>query len=111
MDRQSHLDIAGRNETFLKTIDESAHGGWAVVVRFYAALHYVDAFLANTHAHPGAHAKRRKLVGAQLPQADTPYRMLQDASEDARYNGTQPSPAELATSKTSLSAVKVATGV
>ena len=67
--------------------------GWNCVVRFYAALHLVNAYLvdkSNVRLKPSAtDHKERKAVMAQCPELrDAPdkYRRLKDLSELVRYN-------------------------
>ena len=67
--------------------------GWSCVVRFYAALHLMNAYLVgknNVRLKPGAtDHQERKAVMAQCPELrDAPdrYRRLKDLSELVRYN-------------------------
>jgi len=67
--------------------------GWNCVIRFYAALHLVNAYLvdkSNVRLKPGAtEHKERKAALAQCPELrDAPdrYRRLKDLSELVRYN-------------------------
>lgn len=65
---------------------------WACVVRFYAALHLLNAYLTdkiNLHFNPeSTEHKERKQAMARCPELrDAPekYRRLKDLSEDVRY--------------------------
>ena len=67
--------------------------GWGCVVRFYAALHLMNAYLvdkSNVRLKSGAtEHKERKAAMAQCPELrDAPdkYRRLKDLSELVRYN-------------------------
>ena len=66
--------------------------GWACVVRFYAALHLVNAYLidrSNLRFDPeSTEHKERKQAMARCPELrDAPekYRQLKDLSEEVRY--------------------------
>jgi hypothetical protein len=61
---------------------------WAVVAAFYAAVHYVNAWLWETRQfRPGTHADRTAAVRAEPPlrPAAQAYRNLQDLAYQARY--------------------------
>ena len=67
--------------------------GWSCVVRFYAALHLINAYLidkSSLHFDPGStEHKERKKAMEQCPELrDTPqkYRQLKDLSESVRYD-------------------------
>jgi len=91
-DYQAHLDQAARNEGFLVKIDVSLHSDWAVTVLFYAALHYVDAYLAKAaNQHPGNHDERDRLIQShsKTSAARPYYRRLKDRATEARYQCTK----------------------
>ena len=48
--RSAHLAQAEHNETLYSHLDQSAptYADWQVTSLFYAALHYVDAYLASS---------------------------------------------------------------
>ena len=61
---------------------------WAVVAAFYAAVHYVNAYLWETqHWDPGTHQQRAAAVTrtAALRAAAHEYRWLMDLAYQARY--------------------------
>lgn len=62
---------------------------WAVTGLFYAALHYVDAYLASqgTGVHPTSYRVRSALVARDpvISAVYAEYQELKDGSEDARY--------------------------
>ena len=64
---------------------------------FYAALHFVDAYLADGGIHPRSHADRNAYV--QRLQHLRPlwphYQLLDHRSRDARYRCVAFSPAEV----------------
>ena len=61
---------------------------WAVVVAFYSALHWIDAYLASAQSiHPKSHTERELCVRrTELRQVYDSYRLLNDRSRDARYD-------------------------
>lgn len=91
--KAEHINQAQHNEAFYQTIDRAAYSDWAVTVTFYAALHYVDAFLATQAGgiHPGSHGVRDPLVQrvAQLRPLWNHYHRLKNRSRNARYNATR----------------------
>lgn len=71
------------------------HRGWSCVIRFYAALHLLNAYLIDkpnvdfdpesTEHKERAHALRRCPELRDVPEK---YRNLKSLSEDVRYNAT-----------------------
>ncbi len=68
------------------------HYEWAVITLFYELLHLVDFLLATSklrgiNPHPTSHHERiKQLKKLNLPQDIVEiYAMIQDHSEDARY--------------------------
>ena len=85
--RENHLVAARANETLAMAMIEThqAHA-WAIVLAFYAALHWVDALLASASIHPESHSRRNLFVArTQLRTVIEPYQALRDFSQDARY--------------------------
>ena len=90
--KAQHLLTATENVRFSAS-DSVRDGfpGWSITGLFYAALHYVDAYLATQGApggiHPASHVARGALVATDpvLAQIYPQYRRLKDRSEDARY--------------------------
>jgi hypothetical protein len=87
-DEATHLGQARHNEGFFGKIDHSQDGDWAVTVLFYAALHYVDAYLARTRMHPANHSERGRMIHSTptVNAVRNHYRRLEDSSVDARYS-------------------------
>ena len=80
--------VALRIET---TLPEDA--SWACVVRFYAALHLVSAYLSikkrrSFDSSSAVHAERSKALRdcSELREAPARYRELKDLSESVRYD-------------------------
>lgn len=85
---QQHVERAERNEAFyafLAQVREAPE--WQVVVLFYAALHYVDAYLTRIGSEPHTHTERRAKVrkDPNLRPIYRAYVELDDRSRDARY--------------------------
>lgn len=83
-----HLNQAEHNERFFGSFDRTTYSDWAITVLFYAALHYVDAFLAHAGIpYPGAHRTRDGLVNSvtQLRTISSEYLRLKNRSSSARY--------------------------
>lgn len=95
--RAQHLAQARANRAFYEELlDRPEYHDWALTVLFYAALHYVDAFLSPRD--PPNHWERNKLFAATpaLRALWPKYRRLQDRSQDARYECYDPTREELA---------------
>lgn len=66
--------------------------GWTCVLRFYAALHLINAYLIDKSRgfDPGSteHKERRKALDQRPELRDAPqkYRQLKDISESVRYD-------------------------
>ncbi|HLF76295.1 MAG TPA: hypothetical protein VJB57_02280 [Dehalococcoidia bacterium] len=58
------------------------------MLSFYAALHWVDAFLAQSRIHPKTHDERARYVlrVQQLSSIRLQYRTLETRSREARYD-------------------------
>ena len=87
-----HLAKAARFEAFLEALsaNDNEHPEWIVIVQFYTALHYVDAFYAvRGHVHVGGHGRRRQLLRTfpETSAVEDVYRLLEKASQEARYEG------------------------
>jgi len=86
-----HLRKAQHNENFATHISPSPFLDWLVTTKFYAALHYIDAYLANKGIHPkrhrGSKESRDTYIGndPNLRPVYHDYRRLREDSEDARY--------------------------
>ncbi len=87
--RNEHLARAQENEEFARSLDltKGFYVDWAITLLFYAAPHYVDAYLAIKPYHPQNHDSRDKEVASNgsLQQIYPDYRRLKDRSQAARY--------------------------
>src|SRR5437763_1955637 len=90
--RDEHLSIAQRAEAAALT-NEGPHPEWAMVMLFYAALHYVEAYWDVMYAvlgckqHYENHRERREPIERHLAPIWKHYRALERRAHDARYKG------------------------
>ena len=90
---RQHLTTAVENREFARSLlgdDEvsAAARRWAVVVAFYAAVHYVNAYIwERLRIEPANHEDRTTLVTTvtDLRPIQTQYLRLLSVSFDARY--------------------------
>lgn len=83
---------------------------WEIVIRFYSALHLLQAYLItkNVRFHASKHSERGKALMAspELRNMRTAYRMLQDVSEQVRYDaGFTARPEDVETARENLEQV------
>lgn len=85
--RDDHLNQAEHNLKFSASIDAALYPDWVATALFYAALHYVDAFLATKNIHPGKHDVRDNLVAKvhELRPISNNYWALKNSSRTVRY--------------------------
>ena len=90
---QDHLALAVRNEQFAEALSALSQRfpEWEVTAVFYAALHYVSAFLTTQGHDPENHGHRNDLV-SRLTDIGEDYRNLYSFSRDARYRGISYTP-------------------
>jgi hypothetical protein len=98
---RDHVEHARHNEAFLDRLTKDLHrapewADWALVVTFYAALHYTKAAILRDHhltvpRHTGHWVQgvwqsgHNDLVRQHLPRIKVQYKELFDAGHDARY--------------------------
>jgi len=85
--QRAHLAQANRNLRILEQFNFTTcdYLDWLVVIAFYTALHWVDAFLATLGLHPDNHRARNFEVRTHLPAIHAHYMRLYLVSRDARY--------------------------
>lgn len=89
-----HLLTARHNRDFAVTLvntydDAPPSLNWAAVMAFYAAVHYVNAYLWEiAQVEPSSHSERAKLINTWpiLDPLIPGYRKLQGYSINARYS-------------------------
>ncbi len=91
---KTHYDRYAENVAAAAKIEDLLpdYGSWICVIRFYAALHLINAYLVdkpNIHFNPAStEHKERKAAMSRCPELrDAPekYRDLKDLSEAFRY--------------------------
>jgi hypothetical protein len=109
-DRSAHLAKAAQCEAFARWLESAgnARREWEAVAIFYAALHYIDAYLATHGFHLADHAARRGYVGrvAALRPITGPYRHLYDLSQAARYRDVALQPSDVPSCWQDLARIK-----
>ena len=88
--RDEHLRKAQGNEAFADSIDPTnqARVDWKLVVLFYAAMHYVEAYAAKAHnEHLRGHRTRDSYISREpnLKKVRVPYKHLKFFGYNARY--------------------------
>jgi|ERR1039458_8454821 hypothetical protein len=92
--RDVHVKKATENEAFAGTLDESTQASvnWKLVVFFYAAVHYVEAYLAKSlNEHLKSHTTRDSYIAREsnLRKIGTQYMHLKFYGYNARYEADQ----------------------
>jgi hypothetical protein len=84
--KQEHVERAEHNEFLIKTLN-NPFWDWAVTATFYAALHYIEAYLSTRPYHSSNHEKRDNKIqtDSNLKPLWSVYRELKNESKDARY--------------------------
>jgi hypothetical protein len=84
-----HLQWAKNNEELAESfnLDDSFEVDWAIVILFYSAVHYVDAYLSSRTRRQPDHAGREQEIQSDvlLSTMWREYRELKRMSRDARY--------------------------
>ena len=100
LDSAGHKVQAERCEAFLR-ISSGAAGQfceWLITIRFYAALHYVDAFMMTQAPKTWHRHDQRLLKMRDFPETRairTAFLRLYELSREARYLGTPFTPADV----------------
>lgn len=80
-----HLQIAKTNTSFSQyLISEQRFLDWAVTGMFYAAIHYVEAYLANQNVHSSFHSRRDSAI-----QQDVNLCIIYDEFSDLKNDSIQ----------------------
>ncbi len=92
--RDEHVRKAQENQAFNDEFDSSTQAriDWKLVVYFYTAMHYVEAYLAKTLGmHGRSHTTRDNYIAreAGLKQIGTEYMHLKYYGYNARYEPPQ----------------------
>jgi|HubBroStandDraft_1064217.scaffolds.fasta_scaffold336054_1 hypothetical protein len=92
--RDIHVKKATDNEAFAAGIDEASQVAinWKLIVIFYAAVHYVEAYLAHKLGiHLKSHTTRDQYIAKEvkLRAIGTQYMHLKFYGYNARYEADQ----------------------
>jgi hypothetical protein len=88
--RDEHLRQAEQNESLADGL-RGRDPGWAITVLFYAAVHYVEAYLDWSYAvhgcqqHSVDHFDREQAMGKYFAHVGKHYRPMYRKSREARY--------------------------
>jgi hypothetical protein len=109
--KADHLLKAEGNESFATTITPESQPkiDWALVVLFYAAVHYIEAYLAaQFNMHVRSHTTRDGWVGrdSTLRRTFNEYQHLKFYGYNARYEMFGFTAADVADATTDLAKVK-----
>lgn len=89
--KAAHCGKAAQNDHFVSTLG-NPFWDWAVTGKFYAALHYVEAYLATKRppVHSRNHAVRDSNIHEDkvLNAVYVDYRELESECHDARYDAS-----------------------
>jgi hypothetical protein len=88
--RDEHVEKAEGNEAFAASLpsDSQTASDWTLVILFYAAVHYVEAYLdKHWSIHARSHTTRDKYFGkeANLRKIFSSYSQLKYYGYNARY--------------------------
>ncbi|MGA3081985.1 MAG: hypothetical protein ABSD44_11450 [Terracidiphilus sp.] len=88
--KTQHVQKAEGNETFAKSIDTTSQAriDWKLVILFYAAVHYVEAYLAmSSGTHLRSHTTRDNYISKEsnLKKIRVSYAHLKYYGYNARY--------------------------
>ncbi|MEO8370661.1 MAG: hypothetical protein ABI806_15870 [Candidatus Solibacter sp.] len=108
--QQDHIHKADRNSglAISMTLDSPAKIDWALVILFYSAMHYVEAYLAGLGQHLRSHTTRDAYIGreAQLRTIYVEYSDLKYYAYNARYEMAEFAQSDVAAAVASLATVK-----
>ncbi len=87
----AHIEKAEHNERFAAVVRglSAEFLDWVVTAYFYAALHYLEAYLAANpmEKHPSSHGERQSYVANYFSRESyASFSYLKDKSETARYD-------------------------
>lgn len=116
--RSDHEREAQHNEDFYQEIDSAYqdYRDWVIVGRFYTAVHYIDAQLADDGIHPESHRERFQEIQnsyqSELNQRlYSNFNTLYDLSKQARYHCIDINEGLLNSSRIALNNIKTELGV
>lgn len=110
--RQEHIDQAKSNEKTANALEKD-HPAWAVTAYFYAALHWVEAYLVSTGQGSERHDDRRAKMVASAPMRQyvlRDYDKLQGLSRRVRYDAQPIRPEDVQRAASLFAGVKTGLG-
>jgi hypothetical protein len=88
--QQQHLSQAQHNEEFIQSFDlnTTPYLDWVVTGIYYAALHYIESYLALRNRHPRSNEYRERMFQEieELTPIYPDFRALKDYSLGTRYD-------------------------
>lgn len=84
----AHERLAAENERLADSLADAGEYRWAIVVTFYAALHYASALLAGAEVETDFfdnHSERDSKIMSVLPDIWLDYDKIKSQSVKARY--------------------------
>jgi uncharacterized protein (UPF0332 family) len=89
--KEGHLQQAAHNEKFIHQfdLDNTEFLDWAVIAAFYAALHWINAYLVTQNFKPANHETRDKAIVmySVTKKIAWEYTVLKQHGFNARYRG------------------------
>lgn len=109
--KEEHIAKAEGNAAFALSLplENQTKIDWALIVLFYAALHYVEAYLSTIGQHLRSHTTRDNAVGrdSNLRKVYSEYQDLKYYGYNARYEVCGFKPADVTnTAATGFAAIK-----
>ena len=105
----NHVTKAKNNESVyskFKKVD-SKSTDWHIIVIFYSALHFVDAFFIKENGFkPGNHFERSKRMHISLSELEGEYEELLQQSYHARYECCKMAPSIVTKCEETLTRIK-----
>lgn len=87
--KQEHLSKASDNQAFVESLEttDRAQREWGLIIRFYSAVHYIEAYLSVVSRESTGHADRRRLIRErpELAAIEAPFQDLYNLAWAARY--------------------------
>lgn len=84
-----HLSKARENQAFAEGLINDSRSGrqWGLIVRFYSAVHYVEAYLSSLNCGTSSHEARRRAIKArpELAAIADHFQDLYNLAWAARY--------------------------
>jgi hypothetical protein len=95
--QEAHLEKAHDYQAYAESLENGSRTEreWGIIIRFYAAVHYVEAYLSTTREGTNSHIERRRAIGRkpELAELRNSFQMLYNLAWNSRYL-TLPCPLE-----------------